>query len=1012
MVPVPDALTLCSTCEATFADSFLVDDEADVNHGKRQRVDVPDCLPNYDNNGARNKQMVNNNSKQLCEGKQQQATILNTFHYAAPPRSQSSTVSTTAERVALQSQCTYKLMCGGHFFAKKYKAGSDSQPQKAAFAFLEAMKKDNTLKDPIVVKWLYCRSFQKPPIYFTHWFGVIELFFLYELVSTGLVTGVSKKPVHIRNVTFQEVIMQNKDCRLLFDIDKKTQVQPTLLDAKGLLQSLHDSVISASNRLQLSLPLDRLVVCNIRMIETGSTYQNWLLSLHVYYYNVVFIDNNLEMKKFVSWLLYLTPSLQIDDKIYTRNRCFRLLGCRKDCKLFDYDSKLQMLQQQVDGSWIVAPTFTFKDFARATGTQIVEGYAEVTRVPMIPPPPSAVVQQFAQVSTRTVRQKPHITQLSDEERKWCYSEMLQQYVNRRATNKHTGRDDEFPPFSQTTHGERSPVVFLTVTVDRFCDVKGAEHDSDHDGTRTSYVVNYMKQTFYIRCFSCENGPDLSLCTPDEKEDDFPTFYHSLAAKKNEVVTAKIFYREHSDQIYSVPMERDKCDLYAWNKATNLWDKKSHQVLRRLFATWVLRKEQQMCNYFTRLSEGDYKMIEKWAREFCSKVKFEHVLSFVKSIAVDPEFGDRLNKQSHLVPLNDNNVVDLRNGKSRVRTPEDMFSMCMNFRMLDDLYDPEIREIEDWISELGRHNIQWYNYLHAMCGYFISGEVFDRSFVICKGIGANGKSTLFACLKNIMAGFFVTATRSMFCQRASDRESANSASPNMHHLDGARMILVSETAPGFRINWDLIKAISSGEHLLVRALYAEPKEIEMHAKVVFGTNHLPEIDASDQAVVDRFRLLNFEARYVSTVVNDNEIIKDPVKEMRLRSLLDAFGTWCVTGARLAYRESPPHVPTPVLVQLAIDSAIEESDVVAAFLNEEGEIGNDFKWLQHDMFLSFIKWAGNRGSPKADIVSTVFFEEIVNRFGHKGIRPYTVPGQRPAFTGIQARPFAQIQSVDEE
>jgi phage/plasmid-associated DNA primase len=250
---------------------------------------------------------------------------------------------------------------------------------------------------------------------------------------------------------------------------------------------------------------------------------------------------------------------------------------------------------------------------------------------------------------------------------------------------------------------------------------------------------------------------------------------------------------------------------------------------------------------------------------------------------------------------------------------------------------------------------------------------------------------------------------MFCQKANERESANAATPNMNHLDSARMVLISETPPGYRLNWDLIKTISSGEHLLVRGLYQEPREIQLQAKLVVGTNHLPELNASDQAVVDRFRLLNFECRYVDVPLHDGELQKNPLEEMKLRSMCDAFGTWCVSGARKMYSESPPRVAVPVLLQAQIDEAVEEADVVAAFLNEEGELGSDKRWVQHDMYLQFRQWAMARGSPKAETTPSAFVEDVSMRFSHKGIRVYTVPGQRATFLGVGPRPYADVSEI---
>ena len=176
------------------------------------------------------------------------------------------------------------------------------------------------------------------------------------------------------------------------------------------------------------------------------------------------------------------------------------------------------------------------------------------------------------------------------------------------------------------------------------------------------------------------------------------------------------------------------------------------------------------------------------------------------------------------------------------------------------------------------------YLQRIAGYCLTGRTDEQAFFFLHGSGANGKTVFLEVLADVLGSYARTAPLDTFMATRADRQQNDLAG-----LDGARMVIATETEAGRPWAEARIKAVTGGDRIAVRRLYGEFFETIPGYKLLIAGNHRPRLTGGGAGMARRLHLVPFD-----TVIPEHE------RDGRLREKLlgerDGILGWMLEGCR--------------------------------------------------------------------------------------------------------------------
>lgn len=141
-----------------------------------------------------------------------------------------------------------------------------------------------------------------------------------------------------------------------------------------------------------------------------------------------------------------------------------------------------------------------------------------------------------------------------------------------------------------------------------------------------------------------------------------------------------------------------------------------------------------------------------------------------------------------------------------------------------------------------------------------------------GMGANGKSVLVDLISRLMGDY--AATAKIESLTGTNRRGGGDATPDLVPLIGARFVRASEPDEGVRWQEGLIKDLTGGEKIMVRALHSDFVEARPVFKLTISGNHKPDIRGTDDGIWRRLLLIPFDEQ----IPKEKRIPKDKLDAM--------------------------------------------------------------------------------------------------------------------------------------
>ncbi len=261
-----------------------------------------------------------------------------------------------------------------------------------------------------------------------------------------------------------------------------------------------------------------------------------------------------------------------------------------------------------------------------------------------------------------------------------------------------------------------------------------------------------------------------------------------------------------------------------------------------------------------------------------------------------------------------------------------------------------------------------NFLQRFSGYVLSGSTKEQRLLIAYGTGANGKSTFFDIIAQVMGDY--AATIDIKSLLHNDFKRGADASPDLARLPGTRLVLANEPEASDRLSESLVKAITGGDRIVVRGLYRDPFEFSPTFKLVILSNTLPAISGTDGGIWRRITLLPFDQKIPESEQRSKA-------ELTAELMREAPGIlrWCLDGW-LLYQELGLAIPNSVRTET--DNYRADNNPVSLFLETATETHPGGHVTASKLYEAYCKWCeANAIAPR----SQRWFGVRMTEFGYK-------------------------------
>lgn len=261
----------------------------------------------------------------------------------------------------------------------------------------------------------------------------------------------------------------------------------------------------------------------------------------------------------------------------------------------------------------------------------------------------------------------------------------------------------------------------------------------------------------------------------------------------------------------------------------------------------------------------------------------------------------------------NGTIDLRAGVLRPHRQEDFITKLAPIE-----FNPQARapRFEQFLSEIFAGSVQLISFVQAALGYSLTGSTKEQKIFIAYGEGANGKSTLFNAVREVLGDYAQETDPTLLIAKQQ-----GGATEDVYRLRGARFATTIESDEDVKLNEARLKQLTGGDRVVARPLYGRLAEFEPTHKLWMATNHLPRVKSQGHAIWRRICLIPFNVKMP-------EHLKDKDLADKLKAEYQGILAWLVRGALLWQQSGLPEPPEVMHATLQYKG---EEDTLAAFID---------------------------------------------------------------------------------
>lgn len=236
-----------------------------------------------------------------------------------------------------------------------------------------------------------------------------------------------------------------------------------------------------------------------------------------------------------------------------------------------------------------------------------------------------------------------------------------------------------------------------------------------------------------------------------------------------------------------------------------------------------------------------------------------IIKYLKTELIDNKLEEKLNVNKGKIAFK-NGIWDLKTKTFREGIRWDDYlttTIDYNYNEYDynETKDDFVRGV---LKKILNNNEEHLNYFLSLIGYSLTGESSNQKalyFMIDKlnGKGDNGKSFFFELLTVLMPNY-VYNTAGTFLELKNTK-----CHKQLERMKGKRLVWIDEQTKN-KIKTELVKQVSNGKKIENEVMFGTSEEINILFKLFVISNHIPNIEADEDAVYNRYKQISFSSHF--------------------------------------------------------------------------------------------------------------------------------------------------------
>ena len=284
-------------------------------------------------------------------------------------------------------------------------------------------------------------------------------------------------------------------------------------------------------------------------------------------------------------------------------------------------------------------------------------------------------------------------------------------------------------------------------------------------------------------------------------------------------------------------------------------------------------------------------------------------------------------------------------------------------------------------------------LQEYMGYCMTKYTCGERCMILFGVSRSGKSTLLDIISDTIGPENVTHIK---LQNLEDRFKTA-------RLEGKLVNTFSELPNSSMGDTGILKALISGEPIVVENKGKTPYDMRPFAKLLFSANELPKNNERSNAFAKRLLLVRFDRSVPDHLIDVN------LKAKLLREKSGIFN-WAVEGLKRLkanqFQFSESQSGKEAIIQYRQDS-----DNALRFLSECAVENSEHHCYCEDLYFSYKEWCVNSGYTHSQVSKPRFNDTVLRMFGDKVHKALQSDSRRAIWKGISFKAPEAPLSVDE-
>jgi len=289
----------------------------------------------------------------------------------------------------------------------------------------------------------------------------------------------------------------------------------------------------------------------------------------------------------------------------------------------------------------------------------------------------------------------------------------------------------------------------------------------------------------------------------------------------------------------------------------------------------------------------------------------------------------------------NGIFDL---KDNVLEEHSHKHMCLKQSKVTFEQDKIAERWIDFVNTIFNGDQELIRFVRQAIGFSLSGLSDLQALIFCYGSGANGKSTFFGVLRQVLDDYYQGIQVETLLAK---NFQSSSEHYELARVKGARIVVSDEVPEGRKLNESLVKNLTGGDQIHARNPYEKPFSFEpTHTLWMYG-NHKPVISGMDHGIWRRIYLIPF----VVTIPEDKQRPQEVMwKEFRREN--SGILNWALEGWKDFQSNG---LVVPEAVSQATSEYKSESNTLKTFINENCITNSEIKIHTTKLFQLYKNWA---------------------------------------------------------